>query len=287
MLTQPKNVKTREIQCKSAIGKCGFPGGGWAINPYVGCSHGCHYCYARFIKRFTGHSEKWGDFVDARINIAKVLQKQIKSPKYKKGTIFIGTVTDPYQPLEKEYRLTRSVLKVLMHVKNEVNILTKSDLVLRDLNLLKRFDDIEVSFTVNTVDEKWKDCVEPHSVSVKRRLRAMKNLSEAGVSVSAMMGPYWPFFTDAEALFKQFKKAGVKQVFTESLNTVGSNFAEVEKVLKNHYPDLLPKMKQILFDKNKFYGFYSDAHTKIKHLSKKYRMSINVFFGLGHAEKFE
>lgn len=107
-------MKVREIQCKLAIGKCGFPGGGLAINPYVGCGHACVYCYARFMKRFTGHTEKWGTFVDARINIADVLKKQLKLSKYKGERIFIGTVTDSYQPIEKKYKLTRNILQVLI-----------------------------------------------------------------------------------------------------------------------------------------------------------------------------
>ena len=86
------HLKIKEIECKSAIGKCGFPGGGFAINPYVGCSHACVYCYARFIKRFTGHQEPWGSFVDARINIAQVLTKQMRSPKYQGQVIYIGSL---------------------------------------------------------------------------------------------------------------------------------------------------------------------------------------------------
>ncbi|MFH1173016.1 MAG: radical SAM protein [bacterium] len=144
-------MKIKETQCRSAIAKCGFPGGGWAINPYVGCGHGCAYCYARFIKRFTGHIENWGDFVDVRMNIAEVLQKQLKSPKYKKGRIIIGTVTDPYQPVEKKYEITRGILTVLANCPNPVSILTKSDLVLRDLDLLKKIKKVDVNFTINTL----------------------------------------------------------------------------------------------------------------------------------------
>jgi len=97
------NMKIREIQCKSAVGKCGFPGGGLAINPYVGRGHACVYCYARFVKRFTGHTEKWGEFVDARVNIADVLAKQLKSKGYRSERIYIGTVTDPYQTIEAKW----------------------------------------------------------------------------------------------------------------------------------------------------------------------------------------
>ncbi|PIP18410.1 MAG: radical SAM protein, partial [Parcubacteria group bacterium CG23_combo_of_CG06-09_8_20_14_all_35_6] len=241
------HLKIREIECKSAIGKCGFPGGGFAINPYIGCQHACVYCYARFIKRFTNHSEPWGSFVDARINIAEVLKKQMKSQKYKGRQIYIGTVTDPYQPLEAKYKLTRKILEVLKDYDNPVSILTKSSLIFRDLDLLKRFKRIDVNFTIATLDESWKKLTEPYSSTIEQRLGAAKKLGQERIPVFAMMGPYWPFFTNPEKLFKEFKEAGIKKVFTESLNTIGGNYTEVEKVLKKDYPQLLKPMAEILF----------------------------------------
>lgn len=283
----PKRIKVREIECQSAIGRCGFPGGGWAINPYVGCGHGCVFCYARFMRRFTGHTEPWGTFVDVRVNIAQVLRRQAKSPKYKKGRIFIGTVTDPYQPIEEKYQLTRSILKVLKNYQLAVSILTKSDMVLRDLDLLKQFKDIDVNFTVATLDEEWKKLVEPYSPPVRQRLKAMKKLVDEGIAVFAMMGPYWPVFTDPEALFKRFKEVGVSYVFTESFNTVGGNWTGVEKVLVKHYPRLLPEIKETLFDKEKFENFYNQAEKKVRNLSQKYNFPVTIYFAPGHAGKFK
>ncbi len=280
-------MKIKEIQCKSAIGKCGFPGGGLAINPYVGCGHSCVYCYARFIKRFTGHTEEWGAFIDVKTNIVDILKKQLKSSKYENQRIFIGTVTDPYQPIEKKYNLTRNILQVLVDYKNPVSILTKSDLVLRDIDLLKKMKDVDINFTVTTLDEKWEKLVEPNSSSTKQRLEAMEKLTREGITVLAMMGPYWPIFTDPEALFKEFKKSGARHVFTESLNTVGGNWTGVEKVLKKNYPNLLPKIRKTLFDKNNFYEFYDEAQKEIKRLSKEYQIPTTIYFGLGHAAKFK
>jgi DNA repair photolyase len=280
-------MKIKEVQCKSAIGKCGFPGGGLAINPYVGCSHSCLYCYARFIKRFTGHTEEWGSFVDARTNIVDILNKQLRSSKYEGERIFIGTVTDPYQPIEKKYKLTRGILQSLVDYKNPISILTKSDLVLRDTDLLKKMKDVDISFTISTLDEKWKNFVEPNSSSTKQRLKAMKELTEEGITVLAMMGPYWPVFTDPRTLFEEFKKVGVNHIFTESINTIGGNWTGVEKVLKNNYPNLLPRIQKTLFDKNNFYEFYDEAQEEIKKLSKKHKIPTTIYFGLGHAAKFK
>lgn len=277
----------REIQCKTAIGKCGFPGGGWSINPYVGCGHACEYCYARFMKRFTNHEEPWGAFVDVRVNIAEVLKKELKSDKYKGSNIYIGTVTDPYQQSEKKYKLTRKILEELIDYPTSVSILTKSDLVLRDLDLIKKFKNIDINFTFNTLDENWRKHVEPNSSMAKERLNAMKKLSNEGIEVKVMMGPYWPFFTDPDKIFNEFKKAGVSQVFSESFNTTGSNFVGVEKVLKKYYPDTLNAMKDILFDHSLFDDFYMEAEQKIKGTSKKYNIPVSIYFGTGHAGKFK
>ena len=285
LVIMEQNIKIREIQCKSAIGRCGFPGGGLCINPYVGCVHSCAYCYSRFMRRFTGHTEKWGTFADARINIVEVLRKQLQSSRFKGEKIYIGTVTDPYQPIEGKYRLTRGILKVLLNYRNPVSILTKSDMVLRDLDLLKRFKEIDINFTIATLDEEWKKLVEPYSPTVKQRLKAAKKLISEGIPVIAMMGPFWPFFTDAEALFREFKKAGVSNVFTESFNTIGGNWTGVGKVLKDYYPQLLSEMQETLFNKSRFYEFYNQAENKVKRLSKKYKIAVTIFFGLGHAAK--
>ncbi|MDO8551517.1 MAG: radical SAM protein [bacterium] len=279
-------TKIKEVECKTAIGKCGFPGGGWAINPYIGCGHNCLYCYARFIKRFTNHSEPWGNFVDARINIAEVLKKQIKFPKFHQGQIYISTVTDPYQPLEEKYKLTRECLEVLADYPVSVSLLTKSDLILRDLDLIKQFKNIDVNFTINTLDDEWKKLVEPNSSSVAQRLAAARKLSSEGITVYAMMGPFWPFFTDPEKLFKKFKEVGISKVFTESFNTTGGNFSQVEEVLARYYPEILPEIKKALFDPKEFSAFYREQEKKVDKLFRKYRLPVTVYFGQGHAAKF-
>jgi DNA repair photolyase len=282
-----QDIKIREIQCKSAIGKCGFPGGGFCINPYVGCGHSCVYCYSRFMRRFTGHTEEWGTFADARVNIGDVLDKQLRSSRFKGQQIYIGTVTDPYQPIEARYGLTRGILRVLLDHDGPVSILTKSDMVLRDLDLLKGLKEIDVNFTITTLDHEWKSLVEPNSPTVRQRLLAAKNLVSEGIPVIAMMGPYWPIFTDPEALLGEFKEAGISYVFTESFNTTGGNWTGVERVLKKHYPQFLSEIRHTLFDKRKFYRFYAQAESKVIQLSREYEIPVTVFFGLGHAAKFQ
>lgn len=246
-----------------------------------------HNCYARFIRRFTGHHELWGSFVDARLNIANVLEKQLRSKKYHAGRIYLGTVTDPYQPLERKYRLTRRVLEVLRTVPNPISLLTKSDLVLDDLELLKQLRDVDVNFTINTFDEEWKKRVEPGSPSIRQRLAAAQKLAQAGIKVAVLMGPYWPVFTQPEKMYPEFKELGVKEVFSESFNTTGGNWTGVEAVLKKHYPKLLGEIREIFFNKRKFFEFYSAAEKRLRQLETQYQLPTTIYFGLGHAGKLQ
>lgn len=275
----------KQIQCKSAIGKCNFPAGGFSLNPYIGCEHACAYCYATFMKRFTNHKEPWGEFIDAKINIKEIITKQLLKSKYN-NKIYIGTVTDPYQPIESKLKLTRESLKQLLIHQKSISILTKSNLILRDLDLIKQFQNIEVNITINTLNQRWQQLTEPNVPSIKQRLDTIKQLTQNNIKTFVLIGPYWPYFTEIEKLFNKFKILKVNKIFSESFNTKGSNFTKVEKILKIHYPYLLNPMKQILFNKDKFTDFYNKANTKIQTLSKKYNIKTEVFFGIQH-KKFE
>lgn len=238
------------------------------------------------MKKFTGHREKWGNFVDVKINIAAVLERQLKKEVYRRSRIFLGTVTDPYQPVEAKYLITRRILEILSRFDNPVSILTKTEMVLRDMAIIKRLKEIEVIFTINTLDEEWKILTEPYSSSIERRLKAAGELTREGVTIKIMMGPFWPFFTDADALFAKFHKLGVKHVFSESLNTTGENWSGVEKILKKYYPDIFPKMKKIMFNRDSFRSFYREVAEKISFLSRKYNIPVTIYFEAG-LEKFK
>ena len=138
----------REIKAKSVLTKSGIPGIDYCINPYVGCFHGCRYCYATFMKRFTGHQEPWGSFVDVKVNAPAILPKQLA--RARRGNVLISSVTDGYQPIESKYKLTRQCLEVLLEYQFPVDILTKSPLVLRDMDIMEKFKEIEVGLTITT-----------------------------------------------------------------------------------------------------------------------------------------
>ncbi len=180
----------REKRVKSILSKSGIPGIDYCLNPYVGCSHACRYCYATFMKRFTGHLEPWGAFLDVKINAPEVLKKDLH--RAAKGHIILSSVTDPYQAYEEKYQITRKCLEVLMSGHFSVGILTKSPLVLRDLDLFKKFGDIEVGFTVTTDQDKIRKIFEPYAPPIEARIQSLRTLHENGIKTYAFIGPLLP-----------------------------------------------------------------------------------------------
>ena len=162
----------------------------YVINPFVGCQHACTYCYARFMKRFTGHKEPWGEFVDVKINAPDLLQGEIK--RKRRGRVWVSGVCDPYQPLEAKYKLSRRCLKILKEYDWSVTVLTRSPLVLRDIDILKGAKDFEVGFTVTTADDRIRKWFEPGAPPIKDRLRALDVLHNAGIRTYAMIAPMLP-----------------------------------------------------------------------------------------------
>jgi len=167
----------------------------YVINPYTGCQHGCTYCYARFMKRFTGHKEPWGEFVDVKINASDLLQVEIK--RKKRGRVWISGVCDPYQPLEAKYKLSRRCLEILEKHNWPVVVQTRSPLILRDIDILKEAKDFEVGFSVTTMDDGIRKLFESSAPPIKDRLNALDVLHRAGIRTYAMIAPMLP---GAEAL---------------------------------------------------------------------------------------
>lgn len=187
----------REIRSKTILSASKIHD--YVINPYIGCHHGCSYCYARFIKKFTGHQEPWGEFVDIKINAAELLHTEIR--KKKPGTVWVSGLCDPYQPLEESYQITRECLEILIEHHWPVIIQTRSPLVLRDLDIIRKAERIEVGFSVTTADDDVRKIFEPEAPSIAERLDALEKLHSAGIRTFAMVAPMLP---GAENLGKLF-----------------------------------------------------------------------------------
>lgn len=228
----------REIEVKSILSKSNLPVCEYSVNPYVGCTHGCKYCYASFMKRFTGHLEPWGEFLDVK------LWPEIKNHrKYAGKELFIGSVTDPYLPQEEIYGRTRALLTQLKGSGAKISIATKSDLILRDLELIKTFPEARVSWSVNTLDENFKNDMD-NGVSIERRLAAMETFHRAGIRTTCFVSPIFPGITDVEAIIKRVK-GQCNLIWLENLNLRGSCKTVILDYIKEKHPDLLELYQEI------------------------------------------
>ncbi len=178
----------REISARSILSRSKVYE--YTINPYTGCQHACTYCYARFMKRFTAHKEPWGEFVDVKINAPDLLWKEVK--RKPAGRVWISGVCDPYQPIERKYKLTRKCLEILIQHAWPITIQTKSAFVLRDIELLKKATKIEVGLTVTTADDSIRRLFEPNAPSINARIRALEELHLTGIRTFAMIAPMLP-----------------------------------------------------------------------------------------------
>jgi len=181
----------REITARTVLGRSGVRGIDYSLNPYVGCAHGCRYCYADFMRRFSGHAEPWGEFVDVKTNAADCLRRELR--RRPPGLVSLSLVTDPYQPAERSYGLTRQCLEVLAEAPAfRVSILTRSPMVLRDLEVLRALPAVEVGLSIGTDRDDIRRIFEPRAPAIGPRLDALRRLREAGLRTYAFVGPILP-----------------------------------------------------------------------------------------------
>jgi DNA repair photolyase len=228
--------------------------------------------------RFSGHKEPWGTFVDAKVNIPQVLEKQLNARHAPEGRIIISSVTDAYQPAEAYYRLTRSCLEALVrHPSLEVEILTKSALVVRDIYLLSQLPRCSVGLTITTVDEKTARVFEPGAPPPGLRLAAARQLVQSGIAVWVFIAPVLPGVGDSEealsALFNELKKAGVKEVLADTLNPYPAVTQRLKKVYRAQYPNALMDLELCSKDP----GLYrSSVRKKLNTISEQFGCSLKL-----------
>jgi len=245
----------KDINVKSVLTKSNLPVADFSVNPYTGCAHACKYCYASFMKRFSNHSEPWGEFVDIKH------WPNIKNPqKYAGKELFIGSVTDPYQPLEEKYERTRSLLEQMQGSGCQISIATKSDLVLRDFDLIKTFPNARVSWSINTLNESFQQDMD-RAVSIERRLAAMKAFHDAGVRTTCFISPIFPGITDVPAIIRRTKQQ-CNLVWLENLNLRGGYKALILDYISEKYPKLLPLYQAIYQKRERGYWAVLDEEMR-------------------------
>jgi DNA repair photolyase len=267
----------KEVECKTALNLSKIPGMTYCLNPYIGCQHGCIYCYATFIGRFRNHPEDWGSFIDVKINFANILSKEVKKKQI--GLVAIGTVQDAYQPIEAKYRLTRQAIEILNGSNFPFEILTKSDLVCRDIDLFKNHPNVAVELTITTIDEKVRKIFEPNAPSVHARLLALERLLANGIETCVFFGPVIPYFSDSDnhlrRYFSVMEKIGVKKVLVDKLNYFASKMEKIIKAIGIDYPKAIPYYRKVNSD---LLGYTTWLKRRIKEITADFKLFVEVLF---------
>ncbi len=246
-MTKLIKVKAKEIFTKTKL-----PESDWAINQYVGCQHACLYCYAKFISRWRPDGyDKWGNWVEAKINAPELVKG-----RYVKGWVYMSSISDPYQPVEKKLKLTRKILENL-DKRTKLSVQTKSDLVLRDLDLFKKFKSIEVGLTINSFSGKRKQVFEPFSSPNDRRIKTLKTIKENGIETYSFVSPIIPGLIDLKDIIRKTKKFTDSYWF-EFINIRGAGREFMEELKRK-----FPQSYKVLTDKKKFLEFIKESKKTI------------------------
>jgi DNA repair photolyase len=260
----------KEIIAKTALSPSKLPGLDYALNPYRGCEHACIYCYAPSVIHWD--KGKWGDLVEVKVNLPRILSKELHVKK--KGVVGLGTVTDPYQPAEKKYEITQRCLELLLLHDFPVCIQTKSSLVLRDIDLLKKFTNLEVGITLTTNDDKVREKLEPGASSVEDRLHALSELSKNGIETWVFMGPVMPYITDVEALISAISIVKPGYVLVDKLRMKEGVQDSVLGFINEFYPHLIDKYENIFTGEEKYFvKILDDIKKSCENKALKYKIN--------------
>jgi len=282
-----ENMKIEEIEAKSIIVSSKLPDCDYVINPYTGCQFGCLYCYATFMGRFVGETRSdWGKYVYVKKNAVELARKQLRqwTDTKRRSTILLSSVTDPYHGIEQKYRLTRGILEVLKEERYPglISVLTKSPLVLRDVDLLKELNS-EVGLTITTTDDKLSRFLEVKAPLASRRLDTLKKLVDNGIRVYAFIGPLLPHFRYnpdlLDSLMHSIADTGTRDIYVEHLNLPSYVRERMQKELSSE-----PEQVQELY-RNANTQQNRDILTEmINGLIQKYNLNIRLGGTIYHQE---
>lgn len=248
-------TKVNEIQAKTVMTKTTLPGCDYVINPYNGCQFACMYCYAAQIARWKHQGEEWGSFLDVKLNASELLkaeleklEKKFKSKNF--GTIFFSSVTDPYTGMEAKYQLTRKCLEVLADFgyEGEISVQTKSGLITKDIDILKRLKKVLVGFTVTTLDDKVSRFLEVEAPPVSARIETIRELTKNCIPTYAFIGPVLPHFVknkdEINRLLDVLQEAGVKEVWFEHIHLNNGIKTRLFEYLQKEDPEILKEFER-------------------------------------------
>jgi DNA repair photolyase len=271
------SVEYREEPCRSALNRVQGMGFNWSLNPYMGCVHRCTFCYVRAFERRADRpsDDRYGASIRVKTNVADVLRKELARPSWQGEQVTIGAATDPYQPAEGRYKLTRACLEVLRDAANPFSIITRGPMIVRDVDVLveaARRADVSVTFSVPTLDvDIWRR-TEPGTAPPHQRLRALKELVDAGIRVGVGMAPILPGLSDTpesmEEVVRAARAAGATGVWANILYLKPGTKEHYLRALERDWPELLPEYERLYG--RKAYIDSSEVRAEVRALTKKH-----------------
>ena len=277
----------RETVCRSILNRSGISD--YSLNCYTGCTHACVYCYARFMQRFHPHQEPWGEFVDVKVNAVEALKRQLR--RAAPGEVFVSSACDGWQPIEAERRLTRRCCELLLEHGFTVNVLTKSALVLRDLDILAgrvagakrsvpQVPGVRVGVTVTTLDETLAALWEPAASTVAERFRVIEEARRAGLRTAIMFGPLLPYLSDSQesidALLERAGDLGIDVIWIDALNRRPRVWPAVARLLRERFPDLHDRYQRLLFDENTRAAYLEELGIRVARAAERLSLTDRV-----------
>lgn len=259
-------MNIKYIKCKTGLSKSNLPGLDYSLNPYVGCQHNCAYCYAPNILRI--NRKEWNKIIGVKSNIPNILSKELK--KKKNGKIGISTITDPYQPIEKKFKLTRYCLEQIIKYDFPIHFQTKSNIINRDIDLITKLSDVEIMISIGTFNDTERKILEPYSSSIQDRLETLSVFSEMGIKTSIFFGPIYPTINEKKLIniLEKILDLNVKEIMIDTLHLKTGIWKNIQSELTKK-PEMQKKFqKEKFIDKNLLSKIYNILieHTKNKNI---------------------
>lgn len=268
-------IDVQEITCQRVLSPTGMRQAEYVVNPYRGCQFGCTYCYAQCSKFARKQNKAWGDYVDVKVNAFDVFEKELSANP--SGRIMFGSVTEVYQPLEKKYELTRRLLGRLVGTDMSVLILTRSDLIVRDIDILKQLGDVLVCFTINTTDTTVIRAFEKRSPAFEQRRDAVRTLYEAGIPVYVHVGPCLPHLTDPQKIFAELAPYCYR-FDIENLNLKMVPWTRLHELIRLSFTPLLESYETIYRNEGMFNDYWQGVRVTLNELGRVYDRDVRIHF---------
>jgi DNA repair photolyase len=279
-------ARYQEVTCRSALNRVEGMPFNWTLNPYRGCTHGCHYCFARryHVQFEMNADDEFASVILVKHNLVDVLTRELDRPSWRRELVAVGTATDPYQPIEGRYKLTRRAIDALARGRTPIGIVTKGPMVVRDIDVLlehQRAAGCTIHMSVPTVDEDAWRLLEPGTAHPLQRLRAVRDLVDAGLNAGVLMAPIVPGFSSSRAKLERT----VKAIADHGARFVGCNVMYLQDGTRTHFmrfierdfPSMLPRFETLYAKKYPPDAYRKEVQGMVRALQQRY--------GLTHRER--